>query len=52
MCLTANNWIARTKHLQPLGKTTNYENGIGHHRKRRDTDGQKEREREGGCSAL
>ena len=36
-------WIARRKH-QHLQTARKYENGMGYHRNRRETDGQKERE--------
>ena len=51
MCLPAKNFELQGENIninisKPQGKTTNYENGMGYHRKRRETDGQKEREKE------
>ena len=48
MFLTANNFGLQEENInisKPQGKTTNQENGLGYHRKRRETEGQKERER-------
>ena len=48
MCLPAKNFGLQKENInicKPQGKTTNYKNGMGYHRKRRETDGQKERER-------
>ena len=47
MYLTAKNFGLQEENInisKPKGKTTNYENGTRYHRKR-ETDGQKERER-------
>ena len=48
MVLTAKHFGLQDENInisKPQGKTTNYENEMGYHRKRRETDGQKERER-------
>ena len=48
MFLTANNFGLQEENInisKPQGKTTNQENRMGYHRKRRETEGQKERER-------
>ena len=49
MCLTAKNFGLQEENInisKPQGKTTNWENGMGYHRKReRGTYGQKEREK-------
>ena len=48
MFLTAKNFGLQEENInisKPQGNTTNYENGTGYHRKRRASEGQKERER-------
>ena len=53
MGLTAKNFGLQ-EHInisQPQGNTTNYENGMGYHTKR-DRCTERERKREGECSAL
>ena len=58
MCLTAKNFGLQEENInisKPQGKTTNYEIGMGYHRKRereRERDTWTERERKGGCSAI
>ena len=52
MCLTAKNFGLQEENInisKQQGKTTNYENGMGYHRKRKR---ERERKREGGCSVL
>ena len=54
MCLTANNFGLQDENIKiskPQGKTTNWENGMGYHRKR-ERDIWTERERKVGCSAI
>ena len=49
MFITAMNFGLQEENInisKEQGNTTNYENGMGYHRKRRETEGQKERERE------
>ena len=58
MCLIVNNFGLQEENInisKPQGMTTNWENGMGYHRKRRDAERQVARNREkgdGGCSVL
>ena len=45
MCLTANNFGWQEENIN-IAKPRGYENGMGYHRKKTETDGQKESERE------
>ena len=50
MCLTAKNLGLQEENInisKSQGNTTNWENGMRYHRKRRETDGQKDRGRGG-----
>ena len=52
MYLTAKNFGLQEEYInisKQQGKTTNYENGMGYHRKRKS---ERERKRDDGCSVL